>query len=119
MRRRERSFVARSTCVPDNNCAPDRLVSAAGAFGRVARIPTLWLYAQNDSYFAPALSERMFAAFHDAGGTAEYRLLPALGADGHIRMTGDAAIALWAPIVERFLQSLPNEKLAIAKNTAR
>jgi dienelactone hydrolase len=104
---------------PGNNCAPDRLVSAAGEFGRTARIPTLWLYAQNDSYFAPALSEHMFAAFHNAGGTAEYHLLPPLGAEGHIRMTNDAAIALWAPIVERFLQSLPNEKTAIANNTAR
>jgi hypothetical protein len=61
----------------------------------------------------------MFAAFHNAGGTAEYHLLPPLGAEGHIRMTGDDAIALWAPIVERFLQSLPNEKTAIANNTAR
>ena len=93
---------------PDSNCAPDRLVSAAGEFGRTARIPTLWLYAQNDGYFAPALSERMFAAYHNAGGTAEYHMLPALGADGHIRMTGDNAIALWAPIVERFLRSVPS-----------
>lgn len=104
---------------PGNNCAPDRLVAAAGEFGHTARIPTLWLYAQNDSYFAPALSERMFAAFHDAGGSAEYRLLPALGADGHIRMTGDAAIALWAPIVERFLQSVPNETPSVARSAAR
>jgi len=102
-----------------NNCAPDRLVSAAGEFGRTARIPTLWLYAQNDSYFAPALSERMFAAFHKAGGAAEYRLLPPLGSEGHIRMTGGAAIALWGPVVERFLHSVPDGTSSIARSAAR
>ena len=88
---------------PDKNCVPARLVAAAADFGRTARIPTLWLYAQNDSYFAPALSKRMFAAFRGAGGTAEYHLLPPLGADGHILIDSDDAIARWAPIVERFL----------------
>ena len=85
------------------NCHPERLVAGAADFGRSARIPTLWLYSQNDSYFAPALSERMFTAFRGAGGTAEYHLLPPAGADGHILINSDAAIALWAPLVERFL----------------
>jgi dienelactone hydrolase len=94
---------------PGRNCAPDRLVAAAGDFGRTARIPTLWLYSQNDSYFAPALSKRIFAAFRGAGGTGDYYLLPPTGADGHILINSDNAIALWAPIVERFLQSVPNK----------
>jgi dienelactone hydrolase len=88
---------------PDINCVPERLVAAAADFGRTARIPTLWLYSQNDSYFAPSLSKRMFAAFRGAGGTAEYHLLPSSGADGHILIKSDNAITLWAPIVERFL----------------
>jgi dienelactone hydrolase len=88
---------------PQQNCAPDRLVAAAAAFGRTARTPTLWLYAQNDSYFAPALSQRLFAAFRGAGGTGAYHLLPPVGADGHVLIESDAAIALWAPIVARFL----------------
>lgn len=104
---------------PGNNCAPDRLVAAAGDFGRTARIPTLWLYAQNDSYFAPVLSQRMFAAFRDAGGSAEYRLLPPLGAEGHVRMIGDEAIALWIPILDRFLRSVPDERPGVARSAAR
>ena len=92
---------------PDNNCAPDRLVAAAGGFGHTARVPALWLYAQNDSYFAPALSKRMVAAYRGAGGTAEYRLLPPVGVDGHGLINSDGAIALWAPIVDRFLRSAP------------
>ena len=73
----------RSYDQPDNNCAPDRLIATAGEFGRTARIPTLWIYSENDSYFAPRLSGAMAAAFRAAGGRVDYRLLPPFGSDGH------------------------------------
>jgi dienelactone hydrolase len=88
---------------PNNNCVPDRLVETAGDFGHWERIPTLWLYSQNDSYFAPALSQRMFQAFRGAGGVAEYHLLPAFGTDGHAFIDSGDAMALWAPMLEKFL----------------
>jgi pimeloyl-ACP methyl ester carboxylesterase len=96
--------------VPNNNCASERLVDAAGVFGQTARIPTLWLYAENDSYFAPALSRRMYAAFggaRDMGGRVEYHLLPAFGPEGHMLLDSDAAFGLWEPVVERFLAAHP------------
>ena len=68
---------------PNNNCAPDKLVAATGEFGRAARVPMLWIYAENDSYFGPELTKRMHVAFTAAGGDAEYHLLPAFGNDGH------------------------------------
>jgi pimeloyl-ACP methyl ester carboxylesterase len=52
-----------------SNCSPDRLVAAAGTFGATARIPSLWLYAANDTYFPPDLSGRMADAYRNAGGT--------------------------------------------------
>lgn len=88
---------------PDHNCAPERLVAAATEFGRTARIPTLWLYSENDSYFAPALSKRMYDAFRSGRSDAEYHLLPPVGADGHLLIDSDASVALWAPLVEQFL----------------
>jgi dienelactone hydrolase len=51
---------------PNSNCVPERLVTTAAAFGRTARIPTLWLYAANDSYFAPAMSQRRYEDFRSA-----------------------------------------------------
>jgi dienelactone hydrolase len=88
---------------PDNNCAPDRLIEAAGNFGSSARIPTLWLYSKNDSYFAPGLSKRMYEVFSIAGGNAEYHLLQPFGSDGHSFIDSNEASKLWAPIVEKFL----------------
>ena len=41
----------------------------------------LWIYTENDSYFPPSLSRRLADAFRAAGGTVDYRLLPAFGAD--------------------------------------
>ncbi len=90
---------------PDNNCAPDRLIAAAAEFGRTARIPTLWIYTENDTYFAPRLSGAMAAAFRAAGGNADYELLPPFGDDGHFMAERAGAEAVWGPVVERFLSS--------------
>lgn len=91
----------------NHNCVPDRLVQAAGLFGHTARLPTLWLYAKNDSYFAPTLSKEMYRAFVRAGGRAEYHLLPAFGQDGHPLLKSRAAAQVWEPILAQFLAAHP------------
>ncbi len=91
---------------PDNNCAPDRLIATAAEFGRTSRIPTLWIYTENDSYFAPRLSGAMAAAFRAAGGKVDYELLPAFGDDGHFMAERPGSEAAWGPAVERFLAGL-------------
>jgi dienelactone hydrolase len=88
------------------NCVPDRLVAAARDYGLTARLPTLWVYTDNDSYFPPRLSRRLFEAFRSGGGKADYRLLPAYGADGHFLAEQDAAEPLWAPVLDEFLRRL-------------
>ena len=87
----------------DSNCAPNLLVDAAGSFGRGARIPTLWIYAENDSYFGPALSRRMVDAYRAAGGIAEYRLFPPYGADGHTLIEMREGAKIWGPLIGNFL----------------
>jgi dienelactone hydrolase len=86
-----------------NNCAPSRLIEAARAYGSTARIPSLWIYAENDSYFTPTLSKRMADAYRSAGGRVDYRLVPPFGAEGHLLMQASDGAAVWGPIVERFL----------------
>jgi invasion protein IalB len=89
---------------PNNNCAPDKLVAATGEFGRTARIPMLWIYAENDTYFGPELTKRMYQAFVEAGGNVEYRMLPPFGNDGHFMIDSADAVPIWSPLVTQFLE---------------
>ena len=88
---------------PNNNCAPDRLVETTAEFGRTARVPMLWIYTENDTYFGPALSQRMATAFQAGGGNLEYHLLPPFGHDGHFLVDSADGVRIWTPMVDDFL----------------
>ena len=88
------------------NCTPGRLIEAAARYGATTRIPSLWLYAENDSFFGPELSRKMFDAYVRAGAKAEYVALPAFGSDGHRLFGALDGRALWQPLVEKFLAAL-------------
>ncbi len=92
-----------------NNCAPDRLVEAAGEYGKTARIPSLWLYARNDTFFSAELSRRMSDAYRKAGGLIEYKLFPPFQDEGHNIVVEREARRLWAPAIDAFLETLPAE----------
>jgi dienelactone hydrolase len=96
----------RSNNRPNTNCAPDRLVTTAAELGRTARTPTLWLYAENDTYFGPKLSNRMADAYRSAGGYIDYHLLPPSGTEGHLIIFSHDAAALWSPILATFLATI-------------
>lgn len=85
-------------------CQPDNLVAAAGALGRTARTPMLWIFAQNDSFFAPPLVQAMHAAFTGSGGQAELDQLGPFDGDGHRLFVAGGGSAIWGPLVERYLQ---------------
>jgi dienelactone hydrolase len=88
---------------PNNNCTPDKLVEATGEFGRTSRVPMLWIYIENDTFFGPALSKRMHEAFSAAGGKAEYHLVSPFGDEGHFFIDSPDAIPIWGPLVTKFL----------------
>jgi pimeloyl-ACP methyl ester carboxylesterase len=86
-------------------CAEPRLVEAFGRFGRGARAPALWLYAENDSFFRTALAERMFAAWTGAGGKGTLVFTPPFGDDGHF-VFSEPGRALWQKPIVEFLKGL-------------
>lgn len=90
--------------VPNNVCRPENLVGAAGDFGATARLPSLWIYAANDSFFDHALARDMAAAWRNAGAPVTLRLVPAFGRDGHGLFFGQGGSAVWGPEVEAFLR---------------
>jgi dienelactone hydrolase len=89
----------------NNNCMPDRLIEAARAFGASARIPVLSIYAENDTFFGPAISKKLNEAFRVAGGRVEFHLLPPFGLDGHALFGARDGVPIWGPIVAEFLKS--------------
>ncbi len=88
------------------NCTPEALVQAAGRYGATARVPMLWIYSDNDSFFEPALARRMAAAYDASGGRANYRPVGAFGRDGHGLAGSSDGTPVWAPLVEGFLATL-------------
>ena len=77
---------------PNRICAPHNLLAAATEFGKAARIPVTWLVAANDSYFAPAFSKSLAAAFQGGGGKVDFRALPAVGSEGHWMIESEAGV---------------------------
>ena len=98
----------------DDVCDEAALVRAFEALGRTSRIPTLWIYAENDKFFGPDLARRMHAGFAGAGGRAQLINAPAFGDDGHTLFS--RGIPLWTPMVDRFLreQNLGAREVAAA-----
>ena len=43
----------------DNDVCDEALVRAFATLGKTSRIPTLWIYAQNDKFFGPELVRRI------------------------------------------------------------
>lgn len=91
---------------PNTNCSPPALIEAAGKFGGTARLPMLWIYTGNDTFFDPEIARGMHAAFTAAGGKAEFRLLDPWGKDGHGLFYGRDGSRIWGPAVEPFLAGL-------------
>lgn len=87
----------------NENCHPELLARAAGGFGASSRLPELWVYAANDSYFDPAIATAMHAAFVRAGGKAELIQPGPFGSDGHRLFWGKGGSAIWGPMVDAYL----------------
>lgn len=93
----------RGSRADDDVCDEDALVHAFAVLGATSRIPTLWVYAQNDRFFGPDLARRMHAAFTGAGGRARFIDAAAFGEDGHTLFS--RGIAIWTPMVDEFLRA--------------
>jgi dienelactone hydrolase len=91
--------------LPNNNCRPEELARAAGMFGATASTPMLWVYAANDTFFAPEIAAALYAAFSKANGRADFIQTGPFGAEGHQLFYGRGGSAIWGPMMERYLAS--------------
>ena len=79
------------------------LVSAFAEYGAKNKVPSLWLYGENDSLFGPELAGRMHAAFEQAGGRARLVEFPAFKRDAHGMLASRDGEKVWLADTEKFL----------------
>lgn len=89
---------------PEDPCSQPALRRLFAGYGKTARMPTLWVYSENDRYFGPKLPKEWFDAFTAAGGAGDYVLFPPVGDNGHALFTRSPQ--LWQPRVQEFLNTL-------------
>ena len=76
---------------------------------RTATTRMLWIYTQNDSFFAPTIATALYTAYTNSGGKAEFYQLPAFGSDGHRLFFGMGGSGIWGPLVEHYLAAQPTQ----------
>jgi dienelactone hydrolase len=86
-------------------CHPEKMVQTMSTLGLTAKIPALWIYADNDKTFSPVLARQMFDAYVAGGAPAELNVLPGIGSDGHDLVVESSADS-WLPTVGAFLETL-------------
>ena len=90
----------------ENPCRNDLLEELYAQYGATARIPTLWLYSENDKYWGKSKPQAWFAAFKAKGAPGLFvqlpPLAPDLGPDGHAMFTRNPSS--WRPPFEAFLR---------------
>jgi dienelactone hydrolase len=82
------------------------LVSAFAEYGAKNKIPSLWMYGENDSLFGPDLATRLHNAFEQAGGHAQLVEYAAFKRDSHGMLASRDGEKVWLPETEKFLQAV-------------
>lgn len=88
---------------PQRPCATAQMERLLGSYGETARVPSLWIYAENDQFFGVAYPREWFTAYRDAGGTGDFVQVPPIGSDGHLYFSRFAAS--WQPRISEFLDA--------------
>lgn len=87
---------------PQEPCSRQRLEKMFEQHGKTARVPTLWVYTENDQWMGAQYPRQWHQAFVSAGGTGEFELFGPNGKDGHGLFT--QATEVWRPRVLSFLR---------------
>ncbi len=88
---------------PETPCSEPTLRQVLSDYGRTSRIPSIWLYSENDRYWGRDKPAAWFQAYRANGGTGEFVQLPPFRNDGHASFAGNRSV--WMPVIDRFLIS--------------
>jgi dienelactone hydrolase len=82
------------------------LASGAESYARVTKVPSLWFYGDNDSYFDPPTWKAMLERYATAGGNAKMVAFGTFGSDAHGLFAARAGSRIWQPEMTSFLRSV-------------
>jgi dienelactone hydrolase len=94
------------------------LAAGAESYGKATKVPSLWFYGDNDSFFDPPTWKGMHERYATAGGNAKMIAFGTFGSDSHALFGARTGTRVWQPEMTAFLQSigLPSEPVeAFAK----
>lgn len=82
------------------------LTKAFTEYGKKSRIPSLWVYSENDALFKPDLVNRIHRSYLAGGGQADKIILPPFKDDGHLFFDDPEGVRVWSPYIEPFLKRI-------------
>ena len=90
------------------------LARGAADYAKKTRLPSLWFYGDNDSYFKPETYRSMFERYTANGGHAHLVSFGVFGSDSHRLFASRAGAPIWQPEVSKLLASvgLPSEPIS-------
>lgn len=81
----------------------NNLTRAFETYGERARVPSLWIYGDNDSVWTPDLTARMFASYVEHGAHAKMIDFGSYKNDAHRLVVDRDGVRIWWPAVDAFL----------------
>ncbi len=82
-------------------------IRAFGHYGARTKIPSLWFYGDNDSYWHVPLPQQMYERYNAEGGHArwvDFGIFPS--GDAHFMFVSKAGFAIWIPEIAKFFTEL-------------
>ena len=82
------------------------LVKAFASYANHTRLPSLWFYGENDSYFDHGLARKLVTAYQSAGFTPQLYAFGKFKNDAHGMAGSRDGVPIWLPETENFLYRL-------------
>lgn len=87
-------------------CVWQRMLDSATGFGAAVRVPSLWMYGEQDALFGPEFAHKLAAAWRAGGAPVELHIVAPGYADGHGVFMSEEGVGYWAPHFAHFLERL-------------
>jgi dienelactone hydrolase len=82
------------------------MAHAFGNYAKTTRIPSLWFYTENDSFFSPTTARAAYEQYQASGGQARLLALPPFKKDGHGLFSDFSGRSIWVGEVDKFLSQI-------------